>query len=88
MAELFASGRIVDLILGLMALEAVVLLAYRSKTGKGVAPVDLLVNLASGVFLFLALRAALTGAPWTTVSLWLVPGLLSHLVDLARRWQR
>jgi hypothetical protein len=62
MAELFVSGRIVDLILALTAFEFVFFFAYRRLTGHGVAPFELLLNLLSGVFLLLALRCALLGA--------------------------
>ena len=37
LAGLFASGRIIDIILALMALETVSLLAFYRATGRGVA---------------------------------------------------
>ena len=86
MAELFASGRIVDLIVAGMALEALILLAYRFRTGRGIAARDLLVNLAAGLCLMLALRAALAGAGWGLVAAPLAAGLLAHLADLRCRW--
>ena len=64
MDRLFASGRIVDLILALVALEALGLLAYHRRTGRGPAPADALSNLLSGACLMLALRGALVGAWW------------------------
>jgi hypothetical protein len=85
---LFANGRIVDLIVGLMALEWIALAAWHLHTRRGIAPVDALVSLLAGAFLLLALRAALTAEPWTTVGLWLAGALAAHLVDLARRWRR
>ncbi|MFO1160365.1 MAG: hypothetical protein U1E60_16115 [Reyranellaceae bacterium] len=88
MQELFASGRVVDLILVLMIAEAVVLgLLYR-RTGRGVALRALAGVLLAGGFLLLALRAALTGAAWPWVAAFLVLGLLAHLADLAARWSR
>jgi hypothetical protein len=86
-ADLFASGRIVDLILALMAAEAVVLAVHYRRTGRGVALPDLAVNLAAGAGLLLALRAALTGAGWTWTAGWLALALAAHLADLARRWR-
>ena len=66
---LVASGRIVDLILVLVALEIVVMaLLPRRPT---LSPVDVLVTSLAGVGLLLALRAALTGAPWSWTALWL-----------------
>lgn len=87
MAELFATGRIVDIVLALTALEAVALMAYHQWTGRGIAPLDLLSTLAAGVFLMLALRAALTGAGWVWIAGCLVAALAAHLLDLARRWR-
>lgn len=87
MSDLVASGRLVDLVLGLMVLEGVLLAAYRRRTGRGIAPADLLVNLLAGGALLLALRAALTGAGWTSIALWLAIALLAHVADLARRWR-
>jgi hypothetical protein len=88
MPELFASGRIVDAILVLVAIEAVVLAAWSARTGKGVAPRDLLPNLASGVALFLALRGALVGAAWPWIAACLLAALAAHATDLALRWRR
>jgi hypothetical protein len=86
MDRLFASGRIVDLILALVALEALGLLAYHRRTGRGPAPADALSNLLSGACLMLALRGALVGAWWGWVALPLLASLLAHLADLRRRW--
>lgn len=83
MAELFASGRIIDLILILVAVEACALLAWRLRRGRGPSPVLLLCNLASGAALMLAVRAALTDAHWTSVAGCLVGALLAHLIEMA-----
>jgi hypothetical protein len=88
MSELFVSGHIVDLILGLVVLEAMAVTLYHRNTGLGVAPADLLSNLLSGVFLMLALRVALVQASWTWTALLLFAALLAHLADLLRRWKR
>ena len=85
MAELFASGRIVDLIVAFMVLEAVVLVVYRHRTGRGVAAADLVPNLLAGIFLLLALRAALAAAWWGWIALALAAALGAHLGDLRRR---
>ena len=85
MEALFASGRIVDLILALVAAEAVLIVVWRRRTGRGLRLPDAVSLLLPGAFLFLALRAALTAAPWTTTALWLVGAFAAHLVDVARR---
>jgi hypothetical protein len=88
MEHLISSGRIADLIVGLMLLEAIALIGYYVVKGRGIAPVDLLVNLLAGVALLLALRAALTGAGWRTIAGILAVAGVLHVVDLSRRWKR
>jgi hypothetical protein len=83
--ELFASGRIVDVVVVFMTLEAVALLAYRWMWGRGLVALDIASVLAPGLFLLLALRAALSDAPWPALAAWLLAALLAHLADLWRR---
>jgi hypothetical protein len=82
MQELFASGRVADIMLALMALEAIglVLLARR----QFVSPSRLmssLANIGAGACLVLALRFALVGAPWPAVAAALVLALIAHVAD-------
>jgi hypothetical protein len=86
MMSLFESGRIVDFVLAITAIEAALLVAYHRLTGRGPAPAQLLGNLLSGVCLMLALRAALVDAWWGWIALWLVAAFGAHLNDLRRRW--
>ena len=74
----FASGHAVDLVLVVLTIEAVWLFA------RG-APASLLLMLAPGACMMLALRAALTGAPWPWVALPLTVSLPFHLADLRHR---
>jgi hypothetical protein len=85
-AELFASGRIVDCIAGLMLLEFIAMAIVRSKAGRGVQPVELAASLAAGMALLLALRAALVGLAWQLVSMWLIVALTAHVLYLKLRW--
>lgn len=87
MAALFASGRIVDAVLVLVLLEALLLawLCRRCAPFRGLSLPALLANLASGAALMLALRAALSGAPWSAVAAWMLAGLVAHLADLGLR---
>jgi hypothetical protein len=86
-AELFESGRIVDLVLALVVLEALLLSMLWVRTSRGLPPVPLIVNLAAGAFLLLALRAALTDGGTVAVGGFLLLALPAHLVDLALRWR-
>lgn len=88
MSWLFASGRIVDLVLGLVALEAVLLVSYRRRSGRGVAVAELLAFLFAGACLLLALRAALVGASWEWVAAPLAGSFAAHVADLRLRWRR
>lgn len=88
MDALFAGGRVIDLILLLMAIEGLALGWLHHKTGLGIAPARLWPNLLAGAFLMLALRAALTDAGGAAIASWLVLGLAGHLLDLGLRWPR
>ncbi len=86
MTAWIASGRVLDLILLGMALEAAALVAlWRAsaagwRRGPAAQP-------ASGMCLLLAMRAGLGGAWWGWVSLPLLGALLLHGMDLRRRWR-
>ncbi|MEL7449770.1 MAG: hypothetical protein AAFN78_11205 [Pseudomonadota bacterium] len=86
--ELVESGRIVDLMLAFVALEIVLLVGFNLRTGRGIPPLSLLLNLGAGGSLMLALRAVLMESGWLTVAAFLVLSLFFHLGDLARRWNR
>ncbi len=84
---LIESGHIIDLVLGLVVFEAIVLLLYRKRTMQGIAAPDLLIGLAPGACLMLALRAALMQFSWTWIALALTAALVCHVADMARRWR-
>jgi hypothetical protein len=88
MAELFANGRLIDLILIVVAIEAVVLVLLWRYARRGIAPGDLLPNLCAGAFLLLALRATLAGGGWTIASGCLAAAGLAHVIDVSRRWRK
>ena len=85
MAELFASGRVVDLILALMIFEAVVLAALARAFPGRIRLAGLLFNLAAGACLLLALRAVLSDAGWLVAGALLALALVAHLADLNQR---
>lgn len=88
MSDLFASGRIVDLVLLLVALEAALLVWHRRRSGRGVPVAEALAFLLAGACLMLALRAALMGASWEWVAAPMAGAGVAHLLDLRLRWRR
>lgn len=85
MAELFANGRMIDLILALVVVEALGLAVLHRVTGRLPPLPRLLPNLAAGAFLLVAVRAALVGADWIWVAGSLLVALMAHIVDLLTR---
>jgi len=85
MAGFFSHGHVADLVLLVLALEAVLLLAWHRRTGRGLRPAAVLGIALPGVALVLALRFALTGAGWEWVALALVGAFAAHLFDLVVR---
>ncbi|RYF35308.1 MAG: hypothetical protein EOO26_01275 [Comamonadaceae bacterium] len=84
----FADGRIIDVLIAFTLLEGLALLVHHRMTGLGVRPRDFLANLVSGLCLMCALRAALAGAVWPWIAVWLAAAGLAHGFDLVRRWRR
>lgn len=80
LAQLYASGAAVDLVILLLGIEAAWLLASRR-----MAPVEIVTALGPGLLILLALRAAVTGAAWPWIALPLAASFPLHLADLARR---
>ena len=80
MGRFFASGHAVDLVLLVIAVEFVFLSLRR----RG-PMVDRLLALLPGVFMLLALRAALTGAAWPWIAAPLAASFPFHIADLMRR---
>lgn len=79
MTEFFASGSAVDVVLAVLAIEAL-WLKWRGNQWK-----DILPALLPAVLMMVALRAALTGQPWYLVSIALTLAFPVHLYDLHRR---
>jgi hypothetical protein len=82
MDGMFASGRIIDLILFGVLAEAVLLFALCRRMSR-FAPFA--ATLLSGAALMLALRAALIASPWPVVAGWMLLGLVAHAGDLLLR---
>jgi hypothetical protein len=83
--ELFSSGRVVDLILAIMAVEFVFLSLRRGKGERTAGLLDRALAFAPGVFILLALRASLVGAAWPWIAALLAASFPIHIADLIRR---
>lgn len=86
MITFIADPRFIDVILALVAVEAVGLLGVRKLSGAGPAPLGFLCTLLAGAFLLLALRFTLAGASAYAIAGCLALGLVAHLADLSLRW--
>jgi hypothetical protein len=96
---LLTSPALIDLILIFTMIELVVLIGCRRRVSAvfrregralGSATMSLPaigMMLLPGVFLLLAVRAALTGTPWPWVPAALTAALVAHLLDLRSRWR-
>jgi len=77
----------VDLIVGLIVLEALVVMCWRAVFRHGPAPLPFIINLLAGAFLLLALRNVLAGSSEATIAVCLLAALVAHLADLRLRWE-
>lgn len=84
LSQLFESGRIIDLILALVAAEFVLLAVWARLRGV-MSLWDVAGLIAPGVMLMLAVRSALVEAAHTKTAAMLAAAFVFHLLDLARR---
>lgn len=80
MSALFASGHAVDIVVAVMAIEAIFLIGRRRADGA-----TIMLAFLPGLLILLAVRAALTGAGWPWVALALAASFPAHLADVRRR---
>ena len=80
MEPLFASGHAADVVLAVLALEAVWLKLAKGWSLRAIAGL-----LGPAVFIVLAVRAALMGAGWEWVALFLALSFPLHVMDLRGR---
>lgn len=78
----FSTGQAVDAVLVVTLVQTLVF-ALLGKSWR--ARINVLYAAAPGVSLLLAVRAAVVGAPWWAVAIWLALAWPLHLLDLARR---
>jgi len=86
MSGLFDDGRLVDIVLALVALEAAALVALRLWRRRGPALTSIVCTMLAGSFLLLALRAALDHAAPQAIALAVLCAGVAHACDLALRW--
>jgi hypothetical protein len=86
MEQLFASGRIVDLILLIMLAEYLGLRLLLARRAPGMDLQGVALYLLSGAFLLLALRLALTDGSWVWIGCCLAAAGAWHALDLRRRF--
>ena len=79
MEALFASGHAADIVLGVLAVEALIL------TRRGWTPTAIIGLIGPAALIVLGLRAALVGAQWYWVSLPVALAFPLHLIDLRQR---
>lgn len=79
MEQFFASGSAVDVVLAVLAVEAI-WLKWRGNNWAGIWPA-----LLPAVLMMIGLRAAITGMAWPFVSIPLMLAFPVHLHDLHRR---
>ncbi|MEL7542491.1 MAG: hypothetical protein AAGJ70_01820 [Pseudomonadota bacterium] len=84
---MLTSPLIVDLILGLVAIEIVVLSLWLGRRSELFAPLPVIANAMAGIGILIALKGALAGSPWPWVPTGLTLSLVAHLSDLALRWR-
>jgi hypothetical protein len=85
LASLFSSGLGVDIALGFIGLEFVILFLQAQRGQRVQAAINLMLALGPGVCLMIALRCALTQAGFGWIGFWLTASLPLHLSDIARR---
>lgn len=86
MDALITSGNIVLWMLGFVVVEVIGLWVFWTRTGHGIAPLPLVVNVGAGSSIMVALYWFAQGAGWRVVAGWLLLSLFFHVADLRQRW--
>jgi hypothetical protein len=85
MDSLISSGRILDVILVVIAVEMLVVGFYMWRKGQGLALISFAASGLSGGSLVLAFRALMKESGWPFVAIYLGAALLAHVADIALR---
>lgn len=79
---------VIDGVIVLTVMEVTLLAVIHRRSGRGVPPAEILLNVLSGLSLMLALRIALSDSPLVMVLGALLLAGIFHGLDLLRRWRR
>ena len=85
--QLYQGPLVVDIAIGFITLESLLLWAFHKLAGRGLALADCMLTILSGAFLMLALRCALTPQGWPGMALFLIAAGIAHGADLRSRWR-
>lgn len=85
--QLYQGPLVVDIAIGFISLESLLLWAFHKFTGRGLALADCVLTILSGACLMLALRCALTPEGWPGVAFFLIAAGIAHGADLRSRWR-
>ena len=88
MTESFGLLQLIDAVIAFTLVEGLVLAAWHRATGRGVAPREFAINMASGLCLMLALRCLARDTGTTWIALCLLAAGAAHGTDLWLRWRR
>jgi putative Ca2+/H+ antiporter (TMEM165/GDT1 family) len=84
---LVRTGLVADIAIGVMLAEGLLLLLFWWQSGRSI-PMQVVLNLAAGLFLLLALRVALEHGSALNICLFLSAALVAHVADFQSRWRR
>jgi uncharacterized membrane protein YhaH (DUF805 family) len=85
LAEGFASGRVIDALMVLLAVEGLILIAVRRHRGLGSAAWMAALIVVPGLLLMLAVKLALINADWRLIAVTLAAAGAVHAADVAHR---
>ena len=88
MTDVWQIRWLLDAVIVFTVLEGLGLWTYHRLTGQGLGPGEYALNMVSGLCLMLAVRAAVSDAPWPWVAMCLSASGLAHGMDIARRWRQ
>jgi predicted membrane protein len=87
MDQWILSGKLVQLIMAITAMEVLVLFVFHRITGRGIAPKDYFLNVLSGLFLMMAVWFALAKQTHL-IALFLMAAGVAHVADLVLKYKK